>query len=89
MSKNWIDQATKVRKGEELDTEKLVQVLKKELGFEGDQLVVEQFPSGFSNLTYQLKFGGQKFVLRRPPFGAKIKSGHDMGREYKILHNLK
>ena len=89
MSEKWIDQATNVRKGEELDTEKIVRVLKNELGFEGDQLVVEQFPSGFSNLTYQLSFGEQKFVLRRPPFGAKIKSGHDMGREYKILHNLK
>ena len=89
MAENWIDKATQVRKGEELNAEKLIQVLKNELGFEGDELIVEQFPSGFSNLTYQLNFGENKLVLRRPPFGAKIKSGHDMGREYNILKNLK
>src|SRR5437879_6392764 len=27
-------------------------------------------------------------VLRRPPFGAKIKSAHDMGREYRILSHI-
>ena len=89
MSNKWIDRAVEVRKGEELDVEKLVPILKNELGFEGDHIVVEQFPSGFSNLTYQLRFGDKEYVLRRPPFGAKIKSGHDMGREFTILKNLK
>jgi len=89
MSKKWIDRATNIRKGEELDAEKLIPILKNEMGFEGDDLVIEQFPSGFSNLTYQLNFGERNFVLRRPPFGAKIKSGHDMSREFKILKNLK
>jgi aminoglycoside phosphotransferase (APT) family kinase protein len=28
-------------------------------------------------------------VLRRPPFGANIKTAHDMGREYRILSALK
>jgi len=27
-------------------------------------------------------------VLRRPPFGANIKGGHDMGREYTVLSKL-
>jgi aminoglycoside phosphotransferase (APT) family kinase protein len=27
-------------------------------------------------------------VLRRPPFGVRIKSAHDMGREYQILSGL-
>jgi aminoglycoside phosphotransferase (APT) family kinase protein len=27
-------------------------------------------------------------VLRRPPFGAAIKSAHDMAREYRVLHAL-
>jgi aminoglycoside phosphotransferase (APT) family kinase protein len=27
-------------------------------------------------------------VLRRPPIGAKVKAGHDMGREYKVLKAL-
>ena len=47
-----------------------------------------QFPNGFSNLTYALQLGDRNCVLRRPPFGANIKSGHDMGREYRILSAL-
>jgi aminoglycoside phosphotransferase (APT) family kinase protein len=27
-------------------------------------------------------------VLRRPPFGSKVKSAHDMGREYRVLSRL-
>jgi aminoglycoside phosphotransferase (APT) family kinase protein len=56
-------------------------------GLEGD-LVVEQFPSGFSNLTYMIKVGERDLVLRRPPFGRKAKTAHDMGREYRILSAL-
>ncbi len=51
-------------------------------------LEIEQFPRGYSNLTYLLRLGGQELVLRRPPFGANIKSAHDMGREYRILRGL-
>ena len=29
-----------------------------------------------------------EFVLRRPPHGAKIKTGHDMFREFNILSKL-
>jgi len=31
----------------------------------------------------------KEFILRKPPIGAKVKSGHDMSREYKILSALK
>ena len=51
-------------------------------------LTVEQFPAGFSNLTYLLRIGDRELVLRRPPIGAKIKTAHDMGREYRILSHL-
>jgi len=27
-------------------------------------------------------------VLRRPPFGSKVKSAHDMGREFRVLSKL-
>ena len=27
-------------------------------------------------------------MLRRPPFGSKVKTAHDMGREFKVLSNL-
>jgi len=82
------DRPVKVRDGEELDVKKVEEFLKDSLsGLEGD-LVVKQFPSGFSNLTYMITVGEKEFVLRRPPFGRKAKTAHDMGREYRILSAL-
>jgi aminoglycoside phosphotransferase (APT) family kinase protein len=49
---------------------------------------VLQFRKGHSNLTYLLRIAGQEVVLRRAPFGAKVKSAHDMGREFAILSAL-
>lgn len=83
-----IDKAKEIRKGEELDIIKLRTYLGDHLkGFSGE-IELSQFPSGFSNLTYLLKSGDQEFVLRRPPFGANIKGGHDMSREFKVLKSL-
>ena len=82
-----LDKAKAVRKGEQLNENALKDFLVKSLGKKG-QLSIQQFPSGFSNLTYLIEFAEKEYVLRRPPFGANIKSGHDMGREYKILSAL-
>jgi aminoglycoside phosphotransferase (APT) family kinase protein len=82
------DPTRPVREGEELDAPRLLSYLQAELpGLEGP-LEVEQFPAGFSNLTYLLRAGGREFVLRRPPFGTKVKTAHDMGREFLILSGL-
>ena len=95
---DFLDQATKIRQGEELDVGRLepylLEHLPKAAGRrffrrEAGMLEVLQFPRGFSNLTYLLKLGDQELVLRRPPFGANIKTAHDMGREYRILSALK
>ena len=83
-----LDKAKAVRKGEQLNEQALQDYLRKSLGKEQGELNVQQFPSGFSNLTYLIEFAEKDYVLRRPPFGANIKSGHDMGREYKILSAL-
>lgn len=73
-------------KGEQLDLERLnpyLQSLDIDIPIFTSYV---QFKGGFSNLTFQL---GEDFVLRKPPKGAKeIKGGHDMGREYQILHTL-
>ena len=84
-----IDQPTTVRTGEELNLGGLADYLTQHLANAKGPLVVEQFPSGYSNLTYLLRLGEQELVLRRPPFGANIKSAHDMGREYKVLTGLR
>ncbi|HEU0034065.1 MAG TPA: phosphotransferase family protein [Kofleriaceae bacterium] len=76
-----------VRAGEELDTAKLQAYLDATLGAHG-AVTVEQFPGGHSNLTYLVHHGDRAYVLRRPPFGSKVKSAHDMGREYAVLSKL-
>ena len=84
-----IDQARAVRDGEELDLDSLESYLASELaGYQGP-LTVEQFPKGHSNLTYLLRAGHRQLVLRRPPFGTKVKTAHDMGREFRILSGLR
>lgn len=85
---NWQDQSTAVRPGEALDIEKLESYLINKLPDLNGRLSVEQFPSGFSNLTYLIQVGETELVLRRPPFGANIKSAHDMSREFHILSHL-
>ncbi len=83
-----IDQPKAIRKGEEFDTVALERHLFAELAEASGPLTVEQFPSGFSNLTYLIRLGDQELVLRRPPFGNQVKSAHDMSREYKVLSRL-
>src|SRR6186997_1126607 len=80
------DRPTEVRRGEELPAERLRAYLGSHL--HNEQLTIEQFPSGFSNLTYLIRAGDRELVLRRPPLGAKIKTAHDMSREYRILSHL-
>ena len=83
------DQSTQIRPGEELDASLIDPYLKAHIpGLTGTP-TISQFPGGASNLTYLLEYPGQEFVLRRPPFGHKAKSAHDMGREYRILNQLK
>ncbi len=50
---------------------------------------VEQFPRGFSNLTYLVRAGGEEYVLRRPPFGVKDGIAHDVLREGRLMRALR
>ena len=84
-----LDQPTTTRAGEELDQQKLKDYLRgKVAGFE-HEISIQQFPSGYSNLTYFIQAGNQEYVLRRPPVGANIKSAHDMEREFTVLTKLR
>lgn len=84
-----IDTATTTRKGEELPLEPLQNYLLGNLPRATGKLQVAQFPGGYSNLTYLITLGSREYVLRRPPLGAKVKSGHDMSREFRILSGLR
>lgn len=83
------DEPVGIRNGEELDSGVVGEYLRQNIpGLSGD-IEIRQFPSGFSNLTYLVRAGAREMVLRRPPFGKKAKTAHDMGREYRMLKALK
>jgi aminoglycoside phosphotransferase (APT) family kinase protein len=77
-----------IRSGEELDLAKLEPFLRTHFPSEMENFSAMQFPSGHSNLTYSVQLGDRQMVLRRPPFGSKVKSAHDMGREFQVLSKL-
>jgi len=81
------DEAGTMRAGEELDIARLESFLREHFEYNGP-ISVEQFPSGHSNLTYLVRIGHKQLVLRRPPFGSKVRSAHDMSREYRVLSKL-
>jgi len=82
------DRATAVRPGEEIDANAVKIFLKDQIKDLKGDIQISQFPSGFSNLTYLITAGDRQMVLRRPPIGANVKAGHDMGREYRVLSAL-
>jgi aminoglycoside phosphotransferase (APT) family kinase protein len=82
------DHPTPVRAGEELDLARLEPFLRSHFPEATGALSVAQFPSGHSNLTYLVGLGDRQMVLRRPPFGSKVKTAHDMNREYRVLSKL-
>ena len=83
-----LDEAKNIRPGEELDPVILGSYLASQLGNDLEIYQIRQFPGGYSNLTYLIETSEGEFVLRRPPFGANIKSAHDMGREFRVLRML-
>ena len=87
-SKSDQPDASPVRSGEELDWAALAAYAKTVLPHLDGPLEVLQFPKGSANLTYLLRFGLDRLVLRRPPFGRLAPGAHDMSREYKTLSRL-
>src|SRR5438105_7370727 len=84
-----IDQPAEMREEERIDPARIEPFLRRALPDAAAPISVLQFPKGHSNLTYLLRVGEREVVLRRPPFGVKVKSAHDMKREYDILSALK
>jgi aminoglycoside phosphotransferase (APT) family kinase protein len=84
-----IDRPQEIRPGEEIDVAAVETFIRDSLPDLSGEIRVSQFPSGFSNLTYLVEVGERELVLRRPPFGRKAKTAHDMGREYRVLKALK
>lgn len=83
------DQPASVRPGEDINLTALSGYLVNHASQIGVVREQQQFPGGYSNLTYLLSTETGEYILRRPPFGAPIKSAHDMGREFKVLSLLR
>ncbi len=86
---SFLDSAGPLRPGEPLDVGALDSYLKAHVPLLRGDLEVRQFPGGASNLTYLLRYLDRDLVLRRPPFGHKAKSAHDMVREAKVMQALR
>lgn len=84
-----LDTASAVRVGEELDCQKVGAFIRQHLPNLTGEPVIEQFAGGASNLTYLLRYPERDLILRRPPFGHRAKSAHDMLREANIMSALK
>jgi aminoglycoside phosphotransferase (APT) family kinase protein len=85
---DFLDHPAAIRPGEELDMSRLEPYLRLHFPDDVGRLEVRQFRSGHSNLTYSLYLGDREIVLRRPPFGSKVRSAHDMSREFRVLSKL-
>jgi len=67
-----------------LDTDAVAAWANKSLpGFRGP-LTASKFSGGQSNPTHLLKTPGHRYVLRRKPPGALLKSAHAVDREYRV-----
>lgn len=86
---NLLDKASMVRQGEELDIVAINAFLKAQIADLQGEPQLEQFAGGASNLTYLVRYPERDLILRRPPFGHKAKSAHDMLREAKVMTALK
>jgi aminoglycoside phosphotransferase (APT) family kinase protein len=84
-----IDEPAAVRPGEELDLAKVDDILKRNIPGLSGTPEIREFARGASNLTYLVSYPERELVLRRPPFGYKAKSAHDMHREFMIMALLK
>jgi aminoglycoside phosphotransferase (APT) family kinase protein len=84
----YLDKPVTARASEKPDLDKLHEYLTGKLIEANEIIEIEQFPGGYSNLTFLLKIGSKEYVLRKPPVGANIKTAHDMRREYQVLKAL-
>ncbi|MHB1809276.1 MAG: phosphotransferase family protein [Solirubrobacteraceae bacterium] len=60
-----------------------------DLGMPPGQLLLGEIGEGHSNLTFLVRRGGERLVLRRPPHGPLAPSANDVLREARVLGALR
>lgn len=87
--------ATKIRRGHEFDSSKLLGYLRSELGAgvlpkDDAQIEIKQFSWGQSNPTFAMRWGPEQgLVVRKQPPGKLLKGAHDVGREFAAMSSLR
>lgn len=84
-----MDEPALVRPGEELDVARVDAAIKSVIPGLSGMPEIREFPHGASNLTYLVRYPERELILRRPPFGYKAKSAHDMRREVTLTSALR
>jgi aminoglycoside phosphotransferase (APT) family kinase protein len=84
-----LDEPTSVRPGEELNVARVDGAIKSVVAGLSGMPDIQEYTHGASNLTYLVRYPERDFVLRRPPFGYKAKSAHDMRREVTLTSSLR
>jgi aminoglycoside phosphotransferase (APT) family kinase protein len=72
----------------DLDMERLQPWLERHVEGYGGAAELTKFAGGQSNPTYRIDAGGQRYVLRRKPFGPILPSAHAVEREYRLIAAL-
>src|SRR5262252_6003108 len=83
-----LDAPQPVRSEEALNGTNLERFLRGRFPEVSGPTTILQFRKGYSNLTYLIRKGDREMVLRRPPHGVRIKTAHDMAREFRILSHI-
>ena len=83
-----IDEPRPVRDGEQLDVARLRDYLAAHLPARPRTARGRAVPPRSFEPDVPDPCGAKEWVLRRPPFGNRVKTAHDMGREYRILSRL-
>ncbi len=71
-----------------IDVPRLARYLAERLPGDDAPLTVEKHQAGFSNETFYVTRGAERWVLRRPPRGVFLPTAHDVLREYRVLSGL-
>ena len=71
-----------------IDIESLTRYLAERLPGADAPLDVQKHQAGYSNETFYITRGGERWVLRRPPRGVFLPTAHDVLREYRVLSGL-
>ncbi|MDZ4373807.1 MAG: phosphotransferase family protein [Phenylobacterium sp.] len=75
-------------RSQDLDGGKLEVWLQRNVPGYAGPLEVRRFAGGQSNPTYQLITPGRRYVLRRKPAGALLRSAHAVDREFRVIRAL-